>query len=178
MSSIPRYLPVFTAGSTFPSVPADCPHFQWKNSWFVVWSRRCRVSSQLYMSSQYPAHLIRTPSLSVITIIIIDDSSSLLFGFGELIGVSWDSLLFPAFIPFFMASHRSSIQLYLVDLIFFLTSMQCWHCSLFRHKYVFQPLQFSSLVVYVQHLVHNQNVDYLRFIHGTSSLQLLPVALL
>ena len=25
MSFIPRYLPVFTAGSTSPSVPADCP---------------------------------------------------------------------------------------------------------------------------------------------------------
>ena len=149
MSSIPRYLLVFTAGSTFPSVPADCPHFQWKNSWFVVWSRRCRVSSQLYMSSQYPAHLLRTPSLSVICLLSLLSMTAALcyLVFGELIGVSWDSLLFPAFIPFFMASHRSSIQFSLVDLIFFLTSMQCWYCSLFRHKYVFQPLQFSSLVV-------------------------------
>ena len=69
MSSIPRYLPVFTAGSTSPSVTADCPHFQWKNSWFVVWSRGCRVSSQLYMSPQYPAHLLRTPSVSVISLL-------------------------------------------------------------------------------------------------------------
>ena len=42
MSSIPGYLPVFTAASTSPSVPADCPHFQWRTGWFVVWSRRCR----------------------------------------------------------------------------------------------------------------------------------------
>ena len=56
------------------------------------------------------------------TIIIIDDSCSLLFGFGEIISVSYDSVLFPAFIPFFMASHRSSIQFSLVDPIFFLTS--------------------------------------------------------
>ena len=69
MSSIPRYLPVFTAGSTSPSVPADCPHCLWKTSWFEIWSRRCRVSSQLYMSPHYPAHLLRTPSLSVISLL-------------------------------------------------------------------------------------------------------------
>ena len=28
MSSIPGNLPVFTAASTSPSLPADCPHFQ------------------------------------------------------------------------------------------------------------------------------------------------------
>ena len=43
MSSIPGYLPVFTAASTSPSVPADSPHFHWKTGWFVVWSCRCRV---------------------------------------------------------------------------------------------------------------------------------------
>ena len=69
MSSIPRYLLVSTAGSTSPSVPADYPHFQWNTSWFVVWSRQCRVSSQLYMSQQYPAHLLRIPSLSVISLL-------------------------------------------------------------------------------------------------------------
>ena len=69
MSSIPRYLPVSTAGSTSPSVPADYPHFQWMTSWFVVWSRRCRMNSQLYMSPQYRAGLLRTPSLSVITLL-------------------------------------------------------------------------------------------------------------
>ena len=69
MSSIPRYLPVFTGGSTSPSVPADCPHVQGKTSWFVVWSRRCRLGSQLYMSPHYPAHRLRTPSLSVISLL-------------------------------------------------------------------------------------------------------------
>ena len=69
MLSIPRYLHVFPAGATSPSVPADCRHFQWKTSWFVVWSRRCRVSLQLYMSAQYPAHLLRTPSLSVTSLL-------------------------------------------------------------------------------------------------------------
>ena len=50
MSSDPGYLSVFPATSTSPSVPADCPHFQWRpGKWsfggFVVWSRRCRVHS-------------------------------------------------------------------------------------------------------------------------------------
>ena len=36
MSSIPGYLPVFTAASTSSSVPADCPHFHWRNGCFVV----------------------------------------------------------------------------------------------------------------------------------------------
>ena len=58
-----------------------------------------------------------------LTIIIIDDSCSLLFGVVEIISVSYDSLLYPAFIPFFMSSHRSSIQFSLVDIIFFLTSL-------------------------------------------------------
>ena len=58
----------------------------------------------------------------LLIIIIIDDSFSLLFGFGEIISVSYDSLLYPAFIPFFISSHRSSIQFSLVD-IFFLTSL-------------------------------------------------------
>ena len=43
MSSIPGNLPVFTAASTSLSVPADCPLFQWRTGWLVVWSRRCRV---------------------------------------------------------------------------------------------------------------------------------------
>ena len=43
MPSIPGHLPVFTAASTSPSVPADCPRFQWRTGWFVVWSRRCLV---------------------------------------------------------------------------------------------------------------------------------------
>ena len=45
MSSIPGNLPVFTVASTPPSVPMDCPHFQWRTGWFVVWSRRCLVHS-------------------------------------------------------------------------------------------------------------------------------------
>ena len=82
-----------------------------------------------------------------LTIIIIDDSCSLIFGFGEIISVSLDSLLFPAFIPFFVASHRSANQLSLVDHIYFLTSLcnvGTAHCFVI---YVSQPLQFSSLVV-------------------------------
>ena len=55
-----------------------------------------------------------------LTIIIIDDSCSLLFSFGEIISVT---LLFPAFSPFFNTSHRSSIKLSLFDLIFFLNSL-------------------------------------------------------
>ena len=62
-------LACFTAGSTSPSVPTDCPHFQWMTSWFVVWSRRCRMNSQLYMSPQYRAHLLSNPSWSVITLL-------------------------------------------------------------------------------------------------------------
>ena len=34
---------------------------------------------------------------------------------------------------------------------------------------MYQPLQFASLVVSVQDLVHNQNLDCLRFLTGTSS---------
>ena len=43
MSSIPSHLPVFTAASTSPSVPVDCPHFQWRTGLFVVWNRRCLI---------------------------------------------------------------------------------------------------------------------------------------
>ena len=41
----------------------------------------------MYMPLQYHAHLIRTPSLSVISLLslLFDDSCSLLFGFGEII---------------------------------------------------------------------------------------------
>ena len=45
MSSIPGHLSVFTAATTSLSVPADCPHFQWRTGWFVVWNRRCLVHS-------------------------------------------------------------------------------------------------------------------------------------
>ena len=124
MSFIPRYLPVFTAGSTSSSVPADCPHIQWQTSWFVVWCRRCRVSSQLYMPSQYPAHLFRTPPLSVISLLsLLSITAALCYLVSVRSLVCRRTLLFPAFIPFFMASRRSSIQFSLVDLIFFLTSL-------------------------------------------------------
>ena len=124
MSFIPRYLPVFTAGSTSPSVPADCPRIQWQTSWFVVWCRRCRVSSQLYMSSQYPAHLFRNPHLSVISLLsLLSITAALCYLVSVRSLVCRRTLLFPAFIPFFMASRRSSIQFSLVDLIFFLTSL-------------------------------------------------------
>ena len=124
MSFIPRYLPVFTAGSTSPSVPADCPHIQWQTSLFVVWCRRCRVSLQLYMSSQYPAHLFRTPPLSVISLLsLLSITAALCYLVSVRSLVCRRTLLFIAFIPFFVASHRSSIQFSLVDLIFFLTSL-------------------------------------------------------
>ena len=53
----------------FPFSTGGCPHFQWKTSWFVVLSRRCRVSSLLYMSPHYNAHLLRPPPLSVISLL-------------------------------------------------------------------------------------------------------------
>ena len=45
MSSIPGHLHVFTVVSTSPSILVDCPHFQWRTGWFVLWSRRCLVHS-------------------------------------------------------------------------------------------------------------------------------------
>ena len=38
-------------------------------SWFAVMSRQCEVSPHVYMSPQYPAHLLSTPSLSVISLL-------------------------------------------------------------------------------------------------------------
>ena len=45
MSSIPGHLHVFTSASTSPSILVDCPHFQWRTGWFLVWSRRRLVHS-------------------------------------------------------------------------------------------------------------------------------------
>ena len=123
MSSIPGYVPVFTAASTSPSVPADCPHFHW-----LVCSMEPSVSSSLlYMSPQFHAHLISNPSLSVVSLLSLSSmaaSSASWFLWYHCVCRSLVGLFaVPAFIPFSMASHRSSIQLCLVDLIFFLTSL-------------------------------------------------------
>ena len=73
MSSVPGYLYVLTAASTSPSVLAE---FHWRTGWFVVWSRRC---SQLYMSPQYPTHLLSTPSLSVTSLLSLSSMTAALY---------------------------------------------------------------------------------------------------
>ena len=128
MSSIPGYLPVFTGASTSPPVPADCPHCHWRTGWFVVWSMEPSVSSSLlYMSPQFHAHLISNTSLSVVSLLSLSSmaaSSASWFWWYHCVCRSLVGLFaVPAFIPFSMASHRSSIKLCLVDLIFFLTSL-------------------------------------------------------
>ncbi len=60
---IPGYLPVFTAVSTSPSVPADCLHFHWRTGWFVVWSRRCLVHSFTSHRSIMPTSSALQPCL-------------------------------------------------------------------------------------------------------------------
>ena len=109
MSSIPDYLPVFTAASTSPPVPADCPHFHWRTGWFVVWSRRCRVHCCTCHRSSMPTSSAIHPCPWSAYYLYHRWQFLLLVGF--------------AFIPFSMKSHRSSIQLCLVDLILFLTSL-------------------------------------------------------
>ena len=78
MSSIPGNLPVFTGASTSPSVPADCPHFQWRTGWFVVLEPSVS-SSQLYLSPQHPAHTLNTPSLSVISLLSLSSMIAALY---------------------------------------------------------------------------------------------------
>ena len=75
MSSIPGYLPVFTAASTSPPVPADCPHFHWRTGWCVVWSRRCRVHCCTCHRSSMPTSPLQQSSLvrDQLTIFIVDD---------------------------------------------------------------------------------------------------------
>ena len=63
MSSISGYLSVFTAASTSPSVPVNCPHFQWRTGWFVVWSRRCLVHSCTRHRSIMPTSSALQPCL-------------------------------------------------------------------------------------------------------------------
>ena len=127
MSSIPGYLPVFTAASTSPSVPADCPHFHWRNGWFVVWSRWCQVHCCICHRSAMPTSSAIHPCPSVISLLSLSSmaaSSASWFWWDHLLGRSLVGLFaVPAFIPFSMESPRSSIQLCLVDLIFFLTSL-------------------------------------------------------
>ena len=126
MSSIPGYLPVFTAASTSPPVPADSPHCHWRTGWFVVWSRRCRVHCCTCHRSSMPTSSAIHPCPWSAYYLFHRWQLLLLVGFGDTI-LCCRSLVglfaVPAFIPFSMASHRSSIQLCLVDLIFFLTSL-------------------------------------------------------
>ena len=81
----------------------------------------------IHVTAQFHAHLISNPSLSVVSLLSLSSmaaSSASWFWWyhcvcRSLVGLFAD----PAFIPFSMASHRSSVQLCLVDIIFFLTSL-------------------------------------------------------
>ena len=141
-------LAVFTAASTSPSVPADCPHFQWRTGWFVAWSRRCHFTVVHVTAVSCPPPQHSNLVCDQLTIFTSRRYYLCWLVLVRLCSVPYASLLFPAFIPLSMASQRSSIQLSSVDLIFFLASL-CHvgrpYCSLLRHMGV-SPLQFSSLV--------------------------------
>ena len=66
-------------------------------------------SSQLYLTPQHPVHLISIPSLSVINLLSLSSMTAALcwLVLVRSFSVSYASLLFPAFIPFSMASNRS-----------------------------------------------------------------------
>ena len=153
MSSIPGHLPVFallllplhlsTGGLSSLSV----------EDWLVCSMEPSVSSSQLFTSPQYHAHLLSTPTLSVISLLYLYLCWLVLL---RSFSVSYASLLFPAFIPLSMASHRSSSQLSLVDLIFFLTSL-CNvgrpYCSLLRHNIMslFEKCGVKINLIWVSH---------------------------
>ena len=81
----PTCLFFFTAASTSPSVPADCPHFQWMTGWFVVWNRRFTVRSSACHPVSCPRSWHSIIVCDQIIIFIIDDRCALLVGFCRVI---------------------------------------------------------------------------------------------
>ena len=129
MSSIPCYMPVFTAASTPPSVPADCPHCHWRIGWFVVWSRRCWVHCCTCHRSSMP-----TSSLSVISLLSFSSMAA-----SSASGFWWDHLVCHSLVGLFAVSCFHPFSHDITPLIYSIIfgwshllpdlAVQCWYFS-------------------------------------------------
>ena len=180
MSSVPAYLPIFTAASTSPSVLADCPHFHWRSGWFVVWSRRCLVH-------RCTCHLSILPTSPALHICLWSAYS--LYHRWQLLSASWfweimllcRRPLYCFLLSFLSPWHHTAPLSHsvLVDLIFFLISLcTCWYCSLLRHLGV-----SAHSVVVSRHIHCRSKISFIIqiWILSISSpvhIQQLPVALI